>query len=635
MNVVGLLVIASVACLTMLSTSCRVEPDLAQQATLHQPVFAMKIKQHEWFATDTELDRLVEFCLEYGVNRLMVKVQLIPEQAQTQLKNVRYHQELSRLITRAASHGIDVEAIQDIPELALEPNHADALTNLNAIIAFNRTLPHRARLVGVHYEISLHLLPQWQTHRQDVMQQCLDLLATIKATLKQNRTSMDLSATMPHWYDNRFIEDDSCVVAYYGQSKNFHEHLQDLTDYMVVQCRRRRHDNEGSINQQVQTELDYAHWIDRSISVSMETSRLDDAREDSYHGRPAWEFWLHKREAEQAYSEHEAFRGVVVNRYDTFRQLVTAHPTPPEHEPIRHVFGMWVWHEQWVRDEQEHGRLLAFCQEYGINLLPIQIHVDTASVKRGQPQLRYPNQLRRLIQKASSLGIRVEMLDGAPEMGLAENRPSVLAILDMILAFDRTLPPGAGIVGIHYDIEPYLLPQWNTPKRQEIMHQYLELFEAAGLKLKLDAPRLTLSASIPFWYDHKTADDDHCILEYNGQRKNFHEHIQDLTDYVAVMSYRRHALGDDSITQHVEVERAYAEWIGRYVCAGMETMQLEDEPEVSFYGVPTEEFWFQKQKVEQALDDRGGFGGIVVHSYETFEPYLAKNRDAVEPKTAP
>ena len=135
--------------------------------------------------------------------------------------------------------------------------------------------------------------------------------------------------------------------------------------------------------------------------------------------------------------------------------------------------------------------------------------------------------------------------------------------------------------------------------------------------------RMALAASIPFWYDQKTGNDDSCVLAYGGQRKNFHEHIQDLTDYVAIMSYRRHATGDDSIGHHIEVERAYAEWIGRRVCAGLETLEIKDRPEVSFHGLPPSEFWFQKEKIDQALGDRGGFGGVIVHSYETFRPYLS------------
>ena len=41
------------------------------------------------------------------------------------------------------------------------------------------------------------------------------------------------------------------------------------------------------------------------------------------------------------------------------------------------------------------------------------------------------------------------------------------------------------------------------------------------------------------------------------------------------------------------------------------------------HGLPPSEFWFQKEKIDQALGDRGGFGGVIVHSYETFRPYLS------------
>jgi hypothetical protein len=360
------------------------------------------------------------------------------------------------------------------------------------------------------------------------------------------------------------------------------------------------------------------------VSVALDTVNRAGGDGSSFYGRPAWEFWLQKRQAEQAMEGRDGFLGVVVDRYDSLSRILA--PMAGQGQLVKETssttFGMWLWHEKWTRSETAQDRVLAFCEQYGITLLPVQFHLKHGSSGRGRPKLRYAKMLRRLVIKAGEKGIRVEALDGAPQMALAENRPSVLAILDVILAFNKSLAPHATLSGIHLDIEPYLLPGWKTEQRQEIMRQNLELFEAVALKLRLDGPGLTFSASVPFWYDEKTAADDSCLVEFDGQTKNFHEHIQDLTDYIALMSYRRVALGRDSIAEKIEAERAYAEWIGKYVCAGMETLKVEGEPEVSFHGLAPSEFWFQKQKLDQVLGSRGGFGGVIVHSYGTFAPYL-------------
>jgi len=437
---------------------------------------------------------------------------------------------------------------------------------------------------------------------------------------------MWLSASVAHWYDEKVTPEDNCVLEYYGQRKNFHEFVQDMTDQVVVECDRPEQGLSPPLSAQIAAELSYAKWINRSVWVGLTTDQTSPQVRNSYFGRPATEFWLDHRQLGLAMKQEPRFEGMVVDGYETFKRVATQLPShdPQKGKHTKRMFGMWVWSEKSIRDPAAQDQLLTFCQTYGIDMLPVQVHIEPGSIQRGQPRLRYPKELRRLIEQASSRGIQIEMLDGAPEMALAENRSAVLAILDVVMAFNKTLPPNVHVAGVHYDIEPYLLPQWESPQREKIMRENLELLEAARLKLKLDAPWMTLSASIPFWYDQKTDPNDHCTVEYNNNRKNFHEHIQDLTDYVAVMSYRREALGDDSIAQHLESERAYAEWIGKYVCAGMETMQIKDHPEVSFFGAPVSEFWFQKQKLDQALGSRGGFGGVVVHSYETFSEYLSR-----------
>ena len=85
------------------------------------------------------------------------------------------------------------------------------------------------------------------------------------------------------------------------------------------------------------------------------------------------------------------------------------------------------------------------------------------------------------------------------------------------------------------------------------------------------------------WYDAKTDPKDNCVLEFNGQTKNLHQHIQDICDYVGIMSYRTSALGPNSVSQHIESELAYAEKINKKVCCALETIELKDTPQITFY----------------------------------------------------
>ncbi len=294
-------------------------------------------------------------------------------------------------------------------------------------------------------------------------------------------------------------------------------------------------------------------------------------------------------------------------------------PPPSADQPM---FGMWVWQPRYISELAEQDRLLEFCQQHGVNRLLVQIHFDRPRAPGGKPQLRYTGQLRRLLGLAGRAGITVEALEGAQDMGLAKNHGVSLARLNAVLAFNNTLPAGARFSGVHYDIEPYTLPSWHSPQRDSIMREYLDFHRAARSKLRSQSPAMTLAASIPFWYDMKSRLPDMCVVEYQGKIKNFHQHIQDITDYVAIMSYRCEAEGEDSISAHVQSEVEYAQKIGRVACAGMETIRLDDTPDITFFGRAPDEFWSKKSRVEEIFAQHGGFGGIVVHDYRGFRKLL-------------
>lgn len=292
------------------------------------------------------------------------------------------------------------------------------------------------------------------------------------------------------------------------------------------------------------------------------------------------------------------------------------HPTTTleQAQPLANVQGMWVWRDSWINTDQAQDELLDFCDKYGFNRLLVQIHdVKEAPVYT----IRYPKELTRLVREAGKRGIAVEALDGARDMALAENQAKTLAILDAIIDLNQSMPKGERFVGIHYDIEPYLLDGWKQAgeSRRVIMHDLLDYYALARKKLQDRGSDMLLASDIPMWYDRKTDPDDNCILEYHGVTKNLYQHILDVCDYVGIMSYRQHAVGPNSIAEHVADELAYAESIGKTICASMETIEIKDTPQITFYGTSAELFWEQLNLVKKEYGNRPGFAGILVHCY--------------------
>jgi hypothetical protein len=151
-----------------------------------------------------------------------------------------------------------------------------------------------------------------------------------------------------------------------------------------------------------------------------------------------------------------------------------------------------------------------------------------------------------------------------------------------------------------------------------MMHDYLALLRKARALLEEEAPHLWLAADTPFWWDK-----DRFALEFEGKRKQFNEHVQDLTDFITIMSYRRTS---QKILDCVEEERRYAKRINNVIFPSLESVKLERDPHVSFWGIPNEEFWKVVPELLDAAKGDPAIGGVMVHCYRSL--FARFNNDA-------
>ncbi|AHF92789.1 hypothetical protein OPIT5_23955 [Opitutaceae bacterium TAV5] len=277
--------------------------------------------------------------------------------------------------------------------------------------------------------------------------------------------------------------------------------------------------------------------------------------------------------------------------------------------------GMWVWHREEVVEPARRAELLAFSQRHGIDLLLVQIRYTGRGEARAMTDTAA---MSALLREARAAGIRVEALDGSAEMAFEANRPETLQALRSLLAFHKAQPPGAGFAGIHYDIEPYLTPRWKNGDEPGVIRETLDTMAAIYPLVKAADPALTVAYDIPSWYDSH----ERLVVAYNGAKKNFHQHIQDLSDYIGVMSYRRKAVGPNSVTYLCTAELAYGRKIGKPVYPSLETVELKDEPQITFYGQPAADFLRTLDEVRSTLRSDSAFGGVLLHQYRTLRLLL-------------
>ncbi len=245
----------------------------------------------------------------------------------------------------------------------------------------------------------------------------------------------------------------------------------------------------------------------------------------------------------------------------------------------------WVWNTAEILDDpQERARLLDVLTAQGFDQVFLQL-VDAEKAGKPVGLIEPDPRLRHLVAALRRWGMRVYALDGFKDYALAEHHAAVLATVDNVIRYNEGSLPPERFSGIHHDIEPYLLPGFNGPRREEIATEYLELVAACARRARHAG--LEYAVDMPFWYD---APGDYTYepveVEFGGARKPLSQHLIDLADGVTVMDYRTATFGADGTVRHAEGELDYAAARGKRVLIGLETAPLPDEELFDFVGMP-------------------------------------------------
>ena len=164
-------------------------------------------------------------------------------------------------------------------------------------------------------------------------------------------------------------------------------------------------------------------------------------------------------------------------------------------------------HAVWLYDFEtfDNAAVTADLRQRGIGCVFMSVSAQQLSGKNFDKA--YTSKLSSFIAAAGGCGIAVHaMICEQPSYALTASHQAALDEIDGILAYCAAHPE-ASPDGIHLDIEPHALGQWqNAPDytgeiQEKILAQFLSLLDAA--RLKVPGTTLKLSAALPWWYDSK------------------------------------------------------------------------------------------------------------------------------------
>ncbi|WP_019639581.1 hypothetical protein [Paenibacillus fonticola] len=265
------------------------------------------------------------------------------------------------------------------------------------------------------------------------------------------------------------------------------------------------------------------------------------------------------------------------------------------------VKATWAWQTEMIEDGGE--QLLDFSRNEGINLIYLQIN-------RHIPKETY----EMFVNRAHEEQIAVHALGGDPGWALLEHREDMLGLVDWVINYNDSVSSGGRFDGVHLDIEPYVLAQWETEQEEIIsswesnLKAFLSRVSGSGLELGID---------IPFWFDHLNLVDGTSLNEW----------LISVFDHVTVMAYRNQIESENGIIKLTQDELELADKLGKKVLVAVNTKEMPQEAYTTFHGHSKKQMDQTLERLSSTLSSQTSFAGIGIHDIRYWQNMPDKSEE--------
>lgn len=287
--------------------------------------------------------------------------------------------------------------------------------------------------------------------------------------------------------------------------------------------------------------------------------------------------------------------------------------------------GMWVWDTPLQMSATYEKDALATLSANGFNTVYISAddYVPIAALADGPTktaqQSAYFSALANFVHQANAYGIAVFVEGGAPDWTEPANWWKGYALVDLVQAYNQANPT-AQVRGLQYDVESYLLPDYDT-NQAAILTDYLQFIDNTTSKMQLENPNAHFEVVIPHFYDSVVAWTP--LITYNGTSAYTYTHLlQILQRYpgstMVDMAYRNFFSGANGTQDLVnaEITQAAAGYTTRVIVA-QETGNVPPSY-VTFYGLPKSALYTQLSQIYSTYSGYSSFGGMAIDYFDPF-----------------
>ncbi|MFC7680507.1 hypothetical protein [Paenibacillus sp. GCM10028914] len=247
----------------------------------------------------------------------------------------------------------------------------------------------------------------------------------------------------------------------------------------------------------------------------------------------------------------------------------------------------WFWDTPLIKDSAEE--ILSFASENGITTFYLQMNRDVR-----------PEYYKSFIRQATAQNIQVHVLGGSPSWSLETERHRLETFLNWTRDYQESAAPEERFTGIHIDVEPHVLKEWQTD-RSSLIHQWQN-----SVRFLADGARdlnLPITADIPFWLHTYNLPDNSMSMS---------NWIISTVDAVAIMAYRDQAA---SIYNLALPEMNEATALGKQAIIAVETKASNEGEFITFYEEGSAFMNKQLTQVDSMASENTSFNGFAIHEY--------------------
>lgn len=300
---------------------------------------------------------------------------------------------------------------------------------------------------------------------------------------------------------------------------------------------------------------------------------------------------------------------------------------------------VWEWNFPQDASQEKLSQEFKTLRQAGVTTIYLSLSdwvdyaEETDAQKREQKITASTEMIKQYVSAAKAQNISVHALFGNKKWSDPGERYLTDVAVNSVFAYNQAVPPEAHLSGLHFDIEPFSLPEFENDKTTGLQ-QYLETIDhiTQGLKARLkdqpDQPNLTLAFDIPYWLDGKN--NNLPTINWRGNNQYpLYPLIDLLAQYdkseIVVMAYRNTTGGDNGSIALSKDEVAYATQKAPTVAVliGME-LNNEEPASITFYGKSLADVNKSATEIIKTFAGYSTFKGIAIHELTSYQKKLSE-----------